>query len=129
MQRFSNTIAASEWNFRYFTKAEFDCKETGENKMQRHFMLLLDQFRHEWRRPLKVTSGYRSPLHSIEARKTHSNGEHTTGLCADIAVSAADRYEFVSLAITLGFIRIGIAETFIHLGISQELPNPRIWTY
>lgn len=121
-----------DWN-RYpnFTKAEFDCKETGENAMQVRAMQAFQAFRAAWGRPMRVTSGYRSPRHSIEARKAKP-GEHTKGLCADFAVGPMERHAFVKLAFELGFTRIGVAETFIHIGVATEAdghPSPRIWTY
>ena len=43
--------------------------------------------RKEWGKPMKITSGYRHWSHPVEARKGHKNGEHTKGLCADVAIS------------------------------------------
>lgn len=114
-----------------FKKEEFDCKHTGENNMQHEFMVLLQQLRIAYRKPMKITSGFRSRKHPIEARKTFSNGEHTQGNCADIAcVNSNDRFQLVKLALELGFTRIGIAKNFIHLGIGgKRLPNNVIWEY
>lgn len=114
-----------------FTKEEFDCKATGENNMQHEFMELLQKLRVAYGKPMQVTSGFRSKKHPIEARKTHSNGEHTQGNCADIACNnSSDRFTLIKLALELGFTRIGIANSFIHLGIGgKNLPNNVIWDY
>jgi uncharacterized protein YcbK (DUF882 family) len=114
-----------------FTKAEFDCKHTGENNMQHEFMEKLQKIRQVYGKPMKITSGFRSVKHPIEARKTHSNGEHTQGLCADIYCdNGADRFKLVSLALANGITRIGIAKNFLHLGIGgKNLPNNVIWDY
>lgn len=114
-----------------FRKEEFKCSHTGKNEMQPRFMEKLQQFRTKWNKPMTVTSGYRDKTHPIEAKKAKP-GEHSKGLCADIAVGPADRHAFVKLAFELGFTRIGVANTFIHLGVATEAdghPSPRIWTY
>lgn len=122
----------AQWD-RYpnFSKAEFDCKHTGLNEMQHEFMLRLQAIRTEYEKPMIITSGYRHPTHPVEARKLHSNGEHTTGNCADVAChNGADRYRLVTIALANGITRIGIAKTFLHLGIGGPgLPNRVIWDY
>ena len=114
-----------------FTKEEFDCKQTGENNMQPEFMKKLQEFRTAYGKPLTITSGFRSVKHSIEAKKTHSKGEHTQGRCCDIAcTSGAERFVLISLALKHGFTRIGIAKNFLHLGVGGNgLPNNVIWEY
>jgi len=114
-----------------FSKEEFDCKHTGENNMQHEFMKKLQQVREVFNKPMRVTSGFRSVKHPIEARKTHSNGEHTQGTCADIYCdNGTDRYRLISIALDCGITRIGIAKNFLHLGIGGKgLPNYVIWEY
>jgi zinc D-Ala-D-Ala carboxypeptidase len=115
-----------------FTKAEFDCKHTGRNEMRPEFMQRLQALRAEYGKSMTITSGYRHPTHPVEARKGGlSRGEHTRGLCCDIAcTSSADRFTLVSLALKHGFHRIGIAKTFIHLGMGGDgLPSNVIWEY
>jgi zinc D-Ala-D-Ala carboxypeptidase len=114
-----------------FTKAEFDCKHTGENNMQHEFMVKLQAIRKDFNRPMTVTSGFRSTRHPIEARKTHSNGEHTQGNCADVrCVDSGTRFTLIQLALKHGITRIGVAKTFLHFGIGgKSLPNNVIWDY
>ena len=114
-----------------FNKAEFDCKHTGLNEMKPEFMKLLQALRLMYGKPMTITSGYRHHTHPVEARKGHTTGEHTQGVCCDVAcASGADRYQIIRLALQLGFTRIGIAKTFIHLGIGGAgLPSPTIWDY
>jgi len=54
-----------------FTKEEFNCQHTGENRMEEEFLLKLDQLRDNCGFPFVITSGYRSPSHPIEAKKTY----------------------------------------------------------
>lgn len=81
-------------------------------------------------RELVVTSGYRSPEHPIEAKKSKP-GEHTTGLAVDVAaVGGTPVFEIVEAAIDLGCKRIGISRksNFIHLGLDSNRVTS-IWTY
>lgn len=114
-----------------FKKSEFDCRHTGRNEMRHEFMVVLQAIRTEFGRPMRVTSGFRHHTHPVEARKTHSNGEHTQGMCADIACdNGADRFRLVELALKHGITRIGIHRTFLHLGLGgRGLPNNVIWDY
>ena len=114
-----------------FTKQEFDCKATGENNMQHEFMEKLQKIRQMYGKSMTITSGFRSVKHPIEAKKTHSNGEHTQGMCADIYCdNGIDRYTLISLALDNGITRIGVANNFLHLGIGGNgLPNNVIWEY
>lgn len=114
-----------------FSAAEFRCKHTGKDGMKPEFMAKLQALRTEYGKSMTITSGYRHPTHPVEARKLHSNGEHTQGTCCDIAcTTGSERFTLVQLALKHGFTRIGIAKTFLHLGIGgANLPNHVIWEY
>lgn len=114
-----------------FKASEFNCKHTGKNEMKHEFMVVLQAIGNEYGRGMSPTSGYRHPTHPVEARKQRSDGEHTRGMCADIAcTNSQDRYDLVMLALKHGINRIGIAKTFIHLGLGGPgLPPNVIWEY
>lgn len=114
-----------------FTAGEFDCRHTGKNEMKHEFMHVLQAIRTEYGKSMQITSGFRHPMHPIEARKGHSMGEHTQGTCADVAcINSADRFRLVELALKHGIDRIGIAKGFVHLGIGGPgLPGRVIWEY
>ena len=121
----------ARWHeYKYFQKSEFACKHTGLNEMKHEFVSVLEKIREEYG-PMVVTSGYRHPTHPVEARKSHSNGEHTQGMCADIAcTSGSDRYRLITIALKHGITRIGIARNFVHLGMGgRGLPDRVIWEY
>lgn len=125
-------MKVTDWSkYPNFSKSEFDCKHTAENEMQIEFMDKLQKLRNVYGKSMRITSGYRSTKHPIEAKKTHSNGEHTQGNCADIACdNGTDRFRLIKIALEVGFTRIGIAKNFIHLGIGGKgLPNYVIWDY
>ena len=112
---------------KYFTLSEFDCKQTGENEMDEDFLEKLDTLRELCGFPFKITSGYRSPKHSIEAAKA-SPGKHSEGIAADIYTSNSNqRYKIVKFATELGFKGIGIADNFVH--VDTRTTTSVIWTY
>ena len=114
-------------DLRYFELSDFECQETGGNGMDPTFLLLLDELRHQCGFPFHVTSGYRSPQHSIEARKP-APGKHTEGIAADIKIpNGSKRFIIVERALALGFTGIGIAKTFVH--VDTRNTTPVVWTY
>lgn len=115
-------------SFRYFTREEFACQETGENEIKDEFIERLDALRDACGFPFVITSGYRSPRHSIEAKKKNGPGRHAAGDASDIAVvSGSQRFIVVDNAIKLGFNGIGVAKGFIHVDTRDTAKV--IWTY
>lgn len=115
-------------SFKYFKIEDFDCKETGENHMEPDFIHKLDDLREACGFPFIVTSGYRSPKHSVESKKPNGGGTHTDGIAADIAVNGgAQRYAIIKNAMAMGFTGIGVAKTFIHVDIRDT--TPVVWKY
>jgi uncharacterized protein YcbK (DUF882 family) len=113
-----------------FADHEFNCKSTGRNEMQVEFMDKLHELRKRYGKGMIITSGYRHWTHPVEARKGHKNGEHTKGMCADIAcTNSQDRFQLVKLALEMGFTRIGFHKTFLHLGMSADMPQNVLWDY
>ena len=114
-------------DFRYFKIEDFACSETGENEIQWDFVSALDDLRGVCGFPFVITSGYRSPNHSAEIKKSRP-GQHTMGIAADIKVTGgAQRYAIVSNAIKLGFRGIGVAKTFVH--VDRRETEPMTWQY
>jgi uncharacterized protein YcbK (DUF882 family) len=129
-------ITPDQWNSRRwpnFTFDEMKCQETGEMALEEAFMDFLQKVRDIRKRMMSVTSGYRSPLHSIEATK-EKPGTHSLGVAADIvALYGGEKYEIVEAALEVGFQGIGIGKTFVHLDFPLPGMNapmrPAIWTY
>lgn len=114
-------------DLKYFKVSEFDCQETGENEMKEEFLLLLDKLREACDFPFTITSGYRSPSHSIEVRKS-SPGTHAQGIAADIYAASGDRrFTIIQKALELGFTGIGVDKHFIHVDIRET--TPVVWSY
>lgn len=112
---------------KFFTKKEFDCQHTGENRMKKDFLSKLDALREHCGFPFVITSGYRSPDHPLEAVK-EIPGTHAQGIAADIKItSSAQRYSIIKGALEHGFTGLGVAGDFIHLDTRGSVPV--IWTY
>ena len=114
-------------NFKYFNLSDFNCQETGENEMDLDFIRDLDELREACGFPFIITSGYRSPRHSIEAKK-EKPGMHAYGIAADIQVrDGHERMLIVWKAIKMGFSGIGVAKTFVH--VDRRNSTPVMWVY
>jgi len=112
---------------RYFKLSDFDCQETGNNEMSEEFLEKLDDLRHVCGFPFIITSGYRDPTHSIEARKAKA-GTHARGIASDIRINNGNEaYDIIKNAQSMGFNGIGVAKSFIHVDIRKGMPV--IWSY
>ena len=114
-------------DFKYFKLEDFDCQETGNNRMEEQFIHALDQLRGACGFPFYVTSGYRDPEgHSIEKAK-EKPGTHAQGIAADIAVTGGvQRRAIVNHALAMG-MSVGVAKTFVHVDIRTT--TPVLWCY
>jgi len=113
--------------FKYFKLEDFNCQETDENDMDFNFIKRLDNLRNACGFPFVITSGYRSPNHSIEAAKVNP-GTHAQGIAVDIKVSGgSQRMRLVKQALALGFTGVGVAKGFVHVDARQTMPV--LWCY
>tara|TARA_R100001369_G_scaffold91025_1_gene131122 strand:- start:1271 stop:1612 length:342 start_codon:yes stop_codon:yes gene_type:complete len=112
---------------RYFKLSDFDCQETGNNEMSEEFLEKLDDLRHKCGFPFIITSGYRDPTHSIEAKKAKA-GNHARGIASDIRINnGSQAYAIIKHAQSMGFNGIGVAKTFIHVDTRDT--TPVVWCY
>ena len=112
---------------RYFSRADFDCQETGNNEMCNDFLEKLDELRHVCGFPFHITSGYRDKTHSIEAAKKNP-ATHARGIACDIKISNGNQaYAIIKYAQSMGFNGIGVAKTFIHVDTRET--TPVVWCY
>jgi len=111
----------------YFKIEDFDCQETGNNKMDEAFLRKLDKLRETCGFPFHVTSGYRDPEeHSIEKAKAKP-GTHAQGIAADIAIQGGvQRRTIVKEALEMG-MSVGVAKTFVHVDTREY--SPVVWCY
>ena len=119
-------------NSKYFTLKELECKETHDFAMKQVFIDLLDNIREECDFPFIITSGYRSPEHSIEVKKAKA-GSHAMGVAVDIRATSAQKYKIIEAAKKHGVTRFGINKSFIHIDIADRydsrFPANVVWAY
>ena len=127
-----------DWqSVRYFEPGEFQCRCGCErNLIQPGLVYKLDDLRHEYGKPLVVTSGYRCPDHNSRVSTTGATGPHTTGLAVDVGVTGRDAYVILKLALKHGITGIGVNQKgggrFIHLDLipdSYGHKRPWVWSY
>lgn len=124
----------------YFTAGELACKGTGVIKVDRTLEIHLPVLRHQWAKPLAITSGCRTPKHNT-AIGGHPNSFHltengkykTNGTAGvDIAWRTWDhetKLAFIKLAKQLGW-NIGVADTFVHVDRGRDYGlDYRKWKY
>jgi zinc D-Ala-D-Ala carboxypeptidase len=120
------------WRWENFTPDEF-ASDNGAIELETDFLDRLQELRRRFKRPMVVTSGYRTPEHNQRVAKTGAKGPHTTGRAVDIRVTHAKaRYQLIALAIDCGFTGIGVGKGFVHLDDirdNPDIPRPAVWTY
>ena len=122
-----------------FTFNEMACRGTGECKMDGVFLELLQEIRNEFKRPMIITSGYRSPEWNEKVSTTGRHGPHTKGQAVDILISGSEAVELMAIAKTYGMTGFGWNQKgphnkrFLHLdnlpNIDGNQPRPHTWSY
>ena len=113
---------------RYFDISDFDCQETGNNKMCQDFLDKLDQLC-----ATILVSRLLLPLgieiHPIVSSLVNQSLERTARALPQTFASGsgAEGYKLASEAFKAGFTGIGIAKTFIH--VDTRKTTPVIWIY
>lgn len=123
----------------YFKQSEFDQKGLPGSgaKMDRAFLVHLDELRRRCGFAFIIISGYRSPEYNNEVSESGLTGAHTLGKATDILASHEQAYIIVREAMKMGvFTGIGVKQKgdqrVIHLDTctaADGLPRPRIWSY
>tara|TARA_R110002072_G_scaffold28093_2_gene90692 strand:- start:245 stop:685 length:441 start_codon:yes stop_codon:yes gene_type:complete len=130
---------SSRWpNFKF---SEMACQETGACVLDSIFMDKVQRLRTTVG-PLFVSSGYRSPEHSIEQAKVAAGkplGTHTLGRAIDLRGAFSAAFAIAAASAEAGFTGIGIKQhgpvegRFIHLDDLGEGEfvgvRPTVWSY
>ena len=99
------------------------------DKMDKTFLLRLDEAREREGIPFIINSAYRSPEYNAKIGGK-PNSSHLRGLAVDINVTnSRQRFIILNALLDVGFTRIGIADTFIHVDLDSEKSKEVIWTY
>lgn len=125
-----------EWRWPNFSIEEFQCKHCGAHILVPEFMDRLQALRTDFKKPMKITSGYRCSNYNSDISETGLTGPHTTGRAVDIQVSGKDAYELMRLALVHGFRGIGVSQRgpqntrFLHLDdVPDTIIRPMVWSY
>lgn len=110
----------------HFYISEFVCKDPGDipSKVFIEMELIerLESFRLLVKRPLIITSGYRTQEWN---RRVNGSPKslHMLGQAADIKMNSYDKEHIMVFAVHAGFKGIGFYDGFIHLDIRRKLIN------
>ena len=116
-------LAAADWPFRFFAPVELASRGDGSLRVVLPAGAALDELRLRLRRPLRVLSAYRDPLHNARVggapRSRHKHGD-----AFDLALSGLNHHELAEAAAELGFTGFGRYAHFLHL---DARPRPASW--
>ncbi len=132
--RTADGVTPDGWRWPHFSVQELASRDTGILEMESEFLDRLQELRARFKRPMIITSGYRTPEENARKSTTGHTGPHTTGRAVDVKVTnAKDRYELIALALDCGFTGVGVAKSFIHLDDVPKgnpvIPRPAVWVY
>ena len=135
-------VSPDAWRWPHFTARELACQGSGALLVVPDFLDRLERVRVALDRPLRVTSGYRSPAHNARVSTTGRDGPHTTGRAIDLACHGRVYLDLLALALDEGFTGIGShqrgpwAGRYLHLddldaawARGQGTRRPHGWTY
>lgn len=115
-----------------FKPSEFDSPDnigSGKKNMSEQFIRKFDMLRNLYRKPIIITSGYRTASYNQQIGGAERS-MHLQGKAADILVQGGDAYELLGLAYVVGLKGVGISQKggnrFIHL---DDREQPTIWSY
>lgn len=106
------------------------CPCCGDRGMIDSFLDDLNALRHEFGKPMIVSSGYRCRRYNEKMVYTQT---HSSGKAVDIKITNPDAHELTKLAFKHGFMGIGWNQKgdrekrFIHLDKARN--KPAIWSY
>lgn len=118
----------------HFKPHEFDSPDvpgSAQKGMDEEFMRRMQMLRNLYRKPMRITSGYRTESYNTKIGGAASS-MHLQGKAADILVAGAEAYELIGLALTVGFKGVGVSQKgpwgsrFIHLDLRDK---PTVWSY
>lgn len=119
----------------YFSFTELQCKcGCGEAEMDSAFMTKLDILRHQYGKPIHLSSAYRCAEHNKNEGGVPGS-PHTMGRAVDILVSGSLAHKIITVATGLNIPGIGVSQKgdhdkrFIHLDDTDGPTRPWVWTY
>lgn len=99
-------VPMAGWRWSSFSPREIACKGTGKVLVNEDAMDKLQALRDRLRKPLILTSAYRSPEHN-RAVGGAKNSKHMEGIAFDVRMDNHDPHEFEAAARAVGFTGFG----------------------
>lgn len=94
-----------------------------------NFIQALERLERDSGLELEFSSGYRCKACNAAAGGV-KNSAHLRGKAVDILVSnSEERWLLLSVAVKMGFRRIGVGRGFMHLDVDYDLPSDVLWLY
>ena len=99
-------VPMAGWRWSSFSPREIACKGTGKVLVNEDALDKLQALRDRLRKPLILTSAYRSPEHN-RAVGGARNSKHMEGIAFDVRMDNHDPHEFEAAARAVGFTGFG----------------------
>lgn len=123
---------------KFFRWSEFDSSDapgSGVN-MQDSTLMMLDEARGIYGRPIRVRNGFRTRAKQLQLIKRYGlkhaveTSAHEKGYGADLeAVGLQEAKNMLTALYKAGFRRFGLMETAIHVDNDPARPTPAVWKY
>ena len=122
-------MTLTKYTPKWFSEKEFNRIGCSIADINPGSLARLDLLRESIRRPIRLSSAYRSRESEI-AKGRSGTSAHCLGRAFDIICpDSSYRYNLVYNAINVGFNRIGIGKNFIHVDDSGEHAQNVMWHY
>lgn len=99
-------VPTAGWRWDSFSPRELACKGTGKLLVNQDALDKLQALRDRLRKPLILTSAYRSPEHNRRVGGA-KNSQHMQGIAFDVRMDNHDPHEFEAAARAVGFTGFG----------------------
>ena len=109
-------VPTAGWRWGSFSPRELACKGTGKVLVNEDALDKLQALRDRLRKPLVLTSAYRSPEHNRRVGGA-KNSMHMQGIAFDVRMDNHDPFEFEAAARAVGFTGFGFypKSGFMHI--------------
>lgn len=109
-------VPIAGWHWPSFSPREIACKGTGKVLVNEDALNKLQALRDRLRKPLILTSAYRSPEHNRRVGGA-KNSQHMQGIAFDVRMDNHDPHEFEAAARAVGFTGFGyyVKSGFMHI--------------
>jgi hypothetical protein len=106
----------------YFSLKEFEDPTTGQVLIDARFLAVLHELRQKFGKPIRITSGYRTPSHNREVGGV-TNSRHLTGQAADLVVAEEHMQPLASVAASFHELLVIREVDHVHVELAPRFIN------